>query len=426
MLLWGKRISWIPELDVACVKTFTNAQDLIYDFNSETNTISQHTLMKQPDRSRNFQMILVTDDPDRIFEHTPPTPLDYAIVLQSLRNMGYKRVILSTRMTWDEQPGLEASSLSDRLALFENSAIGLPVTRGATAQPLPESLQRSLIPLSQVKGNHQLIPIVNRVSLPVHAGGGKNTLAGFNQIESSPASSGNIPMLANWEGKGLIPSLELLSIMIAHDVTPSQLIIHSGKHLRFGKKGLIIPLDDYGQTTAPQLNQTDDTSPQAKDLKAEDLITQKPDSSSAEQPQICLIQAVGKKTSATSLLSPHRIDELIHLTKNLPMPGKTTDFRRLPQWAEIVIIIDIALLAGWFAGFSAGNRRLALLLTAAFLFPMLFAFIDITQHWFAISAPLATVIVAWLIPVSHNQQNRKQTDSFGEYSSSAPKPVSRG
>lgn len=407
VILLGNRTPWIPQFDTACVKASSNSPNLIFDEDAESNTISARALSVQEERSRDFQIIQITDDPDHIFEHTPPSPLDYAVLMESLRNRGFNRVILATRMTWDDEPGLEAEGLSGRLALFQSSVIAIPVTRGATAQPLPDALQRALIPFSKITGNYKLIPIVNQVSLSAHAGGGTQTLAGFDKIESSPASEGGIPLLAHWEGQGLIPSLELLSVMMAHDVSPSDLIVHSGKYIRLGKDGPVLLLDAYGQTPRPS-----SAAPWMTEvsLKAETLITQKSETPVTDRTQACLIHAVGEKTISTSLLSATRMNDLLALAKTSPVPGAAKAYRRLPRWAEIVIIIDIVLAACWFAGFTRWNRHLAFALTAAFFLPLLLAMMDITQHWFGLSAPLATLITAWLIPVSQ----RKHTSPMQE------------
>ena len=156
-------------------------------------------------------------------------------------------------------------------------------------------------------------------------------------------------------------------------------------------------------------------------LRAETLITQKTSTPVTGQDQVCLIHAVGKKTISTSLLSATRMNNLLTLAKASPVPGVAKVYRRLPRWAEIVIILDIALTACWFAGFTRWNRHYAFALTTAFLFPLLLAMMDITQHWFGLSAPLATLITAWLIPVSQ----RKHASPIQEYSTSDPKPVLR-
>ncbi len=406
VLFLGKVTTWLPAFDRACVRAASPSDQLVYDHDAASDTISAHTLAIQPDKARDFQLVAVTDDPDHIFEHTPPSPLDYAVILESLHNRGFRSVVLTTRMTWDEQPGLEAKGLSSRLALFNKAVIALPVTRGATAHPIPAALQRALIPLSRITGNHQHIPTVNQVTLPSHADGAAQTLAGFHQIESAPPSPGHIPMLAHWQGQGLIPSLELLAIMSAHDVAPADLIIHCGKHIRLGSQGPVIPIDAYGQTPSPK--SAVPTHNALPPIIAEQVIGQ-PTTPPARQPEhIALIHATGTTTSATNTLSPTRLPILLTLTETLLIPEKTTHYHRPPRVAEIAVLLAITLAATWFAGFSPGNRYFALAITASLLFPLLLALMDITHHWFALSAPLAALISACLIPSQLRKQKSGQ------------------
>lgn len=411
---------WLSAFDRSCVRAASSSDKLVYDHDATSDTISAHTLAIQPAKARDFRLVAVTDDPDHIFEHTPPSPLDYAVILESLHNREYNSVVLTTRMTWDEQPGLEAKGLSSRLALFNKAVIALPVTRGATAQALPAALRRALIPFSRITGNHQLIPTVNQVTLPSHADGAAQTLAGFHRIESAPSSPDHIPMLAHWQGQGLIPSLELLAIMSVYDVLPAALIIHCGKHIRLGSLGPVIPIDVYGQTSFPakSVSPTDNALPP---LIAAQVIGEPPTPPAPQPKQVALIHATGATTSATNTLSPTRISILLTLAKTFLIPEKTTRYQRLPLAAEIAVLLAITLAATWFAGFSPGNRYFALAITASLLFPLLLALMDITHHWFALSAPLAALTSACLIP----SPRRKQTSPGQAYHTTDTKPVIR-
>jgi len=426
VLFCGKLTPWIPAIDRACVQASvsTNPSDnIIFDGDATTGVISSRQLSLQKEKSRGFHIIAVTDDPNRIFEHTPPSPLDYAVILQSLHNRGYTRVVLATRMTWDDEPGLEAKGLSSRLALFNRAVIALPVTRGATPQPLPEPLASALIPFSQVEGNFKFIPIVNQVTLPAHAGGDAHTLAGFHRIESAPSSAHHIPLLAHWENEGFIPSIELLAIMSAHDIEPEALIVHCGKHIRLGKDGPVIPLDLYGQTPMPtHLSSHDPAQPNlAETLKADELITQKANHPATQRPEVCLIHATGEKTSSTNILSPTQLANLLTLAPSFLMPGKATHYLQVPHWAGIIILLVLGFIVSRLVSFTPWNRHLSFALCTALLFPLLIALIDVSQHWFGISSPLATLFTAWLFPI----HQRKHTIPMQEDNTSAPKPAIR-
>lgn len=422
VLVWGHRSSFLQDFDVSCVRAATPSKDRIYDLEPEDRTITSRRLTVRTDRARKFHTLEITDDPGQIYEATPPSPLDYAVMLHRLRSRGVENIVLTTRMSWDGQPGLSAAALSDQLAAFGRATISLPLTRGATAQELPAVLNNSLIPLANASGNQNLIPAVNQVALPSVLSGGGHIYAGFSRIESIPESGDFLPLLCLWENKGLIPSVELLALMNAYDVTPAEIIVRCGKHIRLGPDGPVVPINSYGEILLPESAASE--LERVPSTRAEDLIT-RPDNTrpTTADPNIYLVHAVGEKTSATNTLSPRRLAAIVTWSKNLPAPepGQSIRYRRLPVWADIVILVDIALAACWFAGFSRGGRHLAFALTAALLFPLLLSLMDITQHWISVSAPLAAVLTAWLVPV----KKRKQTTPLQEYHTGGSKPVLR-
>lgn len=396
-LFFGDNTNWLPAIDTAIVHATASSHDIVLDGDATTDTISIRKLAPATGALPHFQPIHITDDPDRIFEQSPPSPLDYAVILESLHRRGHRNLILATRMTWDNDPGLEASALDLKLSLFDHSVIALPVTHGATHQTMPAPMRRALIPYSNIKGNHRLIPIVNQTSLPAHIQGNKHTLAGFHRIESSPPTPGHTPLLAHWRDKGLIPSLHLLTIMSAHAISPADLTIHCGKYIRLGLDGPVIPIDPYGQTkTTPKATATS-----LPPITATDIIPTK--QSPHTTPNICLIHATGTQTTTTNLLPTNELNTLPSLASSFPTPEKSPPYHRLPLWAEIVLLIDTVLATVWFRGFNRSNRLLALSLSATLLFPLLLTFMNHTLHWFPLTPALAALFTALLIPGNKNQ-----------------------
>ena len=108
----------------------------------------------------------MSDDPDQVFENSPPSPLDYAVLLHHLQEAGAKNIVLTTRMSWDGDLGITSAALSNKLSTFHRANIGLPLTRGSHKQELPDILRQSVIPFSNVSGNYRILPIVNQVTVP--------------------------------------------------------------------------------------------------------------------------------------------------------------------------------------------------------------------------------------------------------------------
>ena len=314
-LYLSKTTTWLKKLDASFVMialSYQSGEQFVHQLDVQSDIITINSVSKPQGQTNQVQSIEITDDPDKIFEASPPSALDYAIILTSLHKRGYKEVILTTGLNWDQQLGLETQGLGRQLAMFSRSAIALPVTRVATPQSLPDILRRSLIPMSRVSGNHRQLPFINYAPISIHADGGKHTLAGFSEVENIPAAEGHIPLLAYWQDEGLIPSIDLLTIMTAYKLNPSDLTVDCGRHIRLGKKGPLIPIDEFGQTPIPNKPakplapiQADTLMPPSDKKDGISLLTQ--------AAPIALIHAVGEKTSITNTLLTGR---------NIPIAGE--------------------------------------------------------------------------------------------------------
>lgn len=408
---------WIKQLAPRCVRAIFSYETRISDYNPSTQVLTVSTLASRPKNSLPFQQIAITDDPDRIFESSPPTPLDYAVILQKLHHHGYRHLIVTTRMTWDKtapfsEPNPEAQEFDDttlatqalsfKLAPFDSSVIGLPVTRGASAHPLPAALKRAFIEPSQIKGNYDLIPKVNQVALPSSIDGGEHTLAGFQQIESAPASPSHIPLLAHWisdKVSGFIPSLDLLTIMSAHEISPSEVTIIAGKRIRLGSTGPVIPIDEYGQTIRADTKSMQRSLPIATPIPAEQLIQESVAhiDQNTEKNVICVIHASGETTDKTNLISSERLSDLMILSQTLPTPGDPIQYHRIPLGFELLIVVALAIITCHFVTLSNFNRHLAFAITPLTIIILLLVMIDRNHQWFGLTAPFLTILSGWII-----------------------------
>jgi len=418
---------WMGQIDGASARAIFSSDTQICNYHPDTQTIAVQTLGIHPENSLKFQGIAITDDLDHIFEATPPTPLDYAIILQQLYDKGYRSVVITTRMTWDrnlksdtlnakntilpshdefDEINLSAKALSYKLSQFDRSVIGLPVTRGASSQSLPPSLMRASIPIEQVHGHHSAIPRVNQITLPASIDGGDHCLAGFYSIENTPESTTHIALLALWNHENevrLIPSIELLTIMSAHGISPAELDVECGKSIRLGKTGPLIPIDEFGQTPIPTTTDVSARRQTNPDIKAEQLLTRKnkpsPNSKQATNSAntLCFIHATGKKTTSTNLLNSEKLNHITTLSETLPTPGKATPYRRLPVGFTLLIILTLAIITSQFITLSPNHRHVAFTLTLPFIVILLLILMNWNQQWFGLTAPIITIISAWIL-----------------------------
>lgn len=428
----------IKQWDADCVRSIFASETRVTSHNPDNGEITVSALAHHAEHGRGFQLVTITDDPNKIFESSPPSALDYAVILKHLHDHGAQHIAMGTRMSWPTTPlqddskrgpeepvdtnsdlGFDGSQLSylalnQQLGLFQQATIALPVTRGPVAQALPAPLKRSLIPLSQVKGNNQLIPIVNQVTLHPNVEGEENTLAGFHRIESSPESPDHLPMLARWESngtvQGIIPSFALLTIMSAYDTSIHDLQINCGKNIRLGHIGPVIPIDEFGQTPA-KANFTESKQDNFKGVpqhKAEQLISSpqqqtssaEPDTPAASAkplPPVFILHANGQNTRSTNAIGAQPLSQFFALCTTLQTPGSTINFQRVPILIEISLLLVISLVTGRLASLSAHSRHLSFLLLLPLTFIALLALMEWNRQWFGISAPSIAILAAWLV-----------------------------
>lgn len=404
-MVWclSKTTNWAKQLDASLVMvamSYQYGEQFVSEVDNESDTITIGSFNKLGGVKNHLRSIHITDDPEKIFEKSPPSALDYAVILTSLHKHGFKDVILTNHLNWNQTQGLETLGLGRQLGLFAHSAVAMPVTRVATAQSMPEILQRSLISMSQVTGNYRQLPMVNHTPVAFTIDSGKHTLAGFSEVESIPTTTDKIPLLAYWQDQGLIPSIDLLTLMIAHKVNPSNLKVDCNNHIRLGKRGPIIPIDEHGYTSVPESH---DIAEIMAPLTAEQLISPIEKNEYLNQfgqaPTMALIHAVGERTVNTNTLSPDRIANLISLSQHYPITATSASFARLPWFASIILLIDVALLSFWFGELTRSKRHLAYSLAAFMIIPLLFIFLAtllyLSKHWLSLSAPLATFITVW-------------------------------
>lgn len=395
ILFYGHEIPIIKGFDASCTHLYTTSDSIIHDDDFESGTISFLTttpINKKPEAT--YQRIAITDDPDQIFEKSPPSPLDYAVILEKLHEQKQQKVILATQASWDNYTDMELQALDGRLGRFQQVIISLPVTRGATKAPLPPSLQRSVIPTQNIRGQYSTLPVVNQVTLKNHANGGKQTYAGFSTIESNEAPQTDaVQMLALWKDEGVIPSFQLLSLMSAYSITPTDIIIHCGKHIRLGEKGAIIPIDEFGKTNTP----INDSLLELTSTPAEQLMNQTQSKQHHPSKPIAIIQATGAVSQTVNSISTQQFSKLLKTSKDFLQPGQQFSFKKLPLWAEAAILGNLCLAIYIALCFSGLARQYCMLMISISIFVTLLAFMHTLQSWFTFSALVSTLLLSWLL-----------------------------
>lgn len=189
--------------------------------------------------------ILLTDDPDRIFQSSPPSPLDLALMLHHLRRLDQSSLAIGTPLHWPEPDGMSLQALDRQLALFPRLITSSALSRTAAPEPIPQAFRRASIPLSSIRGNTAPIPVVNRLSLADTVLGAGDSRAGFSILDSEPPSE-HPYLLAKWNDR-VVLSFALLTALDHLGISHDAIEIHMGRYIDLKKNHLYIPIDAFGR-----------------------------------------------------------------------------------------------------------------------------------------------------------------------------------
>lgn len=210
-------------------------------------------------------VISLGDDPNSIFQSSPQSPLDLAVILSNFQRHGIQRPAIAAVLAWDQPDMMSFASLEAKLASFSSVTMAAPVSRGAVPETMPAAFRRASIPLENVKGEHGALPVVNRVPVSGTILGGDNCAAGFQSIDSENSGS-HPPMLARWDDR-VVFAFPLVAAMRHLTVSPEQIEVRLGEWVKLGAKGPTLPIDRFGRLTMPLPRVSARTT-----LLAEDLI----------------------------------------------------------------------------------------------------------------------------------------------------------
>jgi hypothetical protein len=210
-------------------------------------------------------IVALGDDPQGVFQSSPPSPVDMAVVFSNFQRLGAKKAASAAVLAWDSPDVISLTALETTLGRFDSLVMAAPVTRGASPEPLPPAFRKTSVPVSSVVGDASEIPVVNRIPLPGVILGGTNASAGFQTIDSESAE-GPPFLLARWDDRVLF-AFPLVVVLQRLEVPVDGVEIRPGAYLKLGKNGPTVPIDRHGRMTAPIAK----VKPYARIL-AEDLI----------------------------------------------------------------------------------------------------------------------------------------------------------
>jgi hypothetical protein len=233
-------------------RSFANPPFFITGDGSHKNPWKVRTFSSKPrlDPKRAPLIVALGDDPDRVFQSSPPSPIDLAVILSNFQRLGAKKAATAAVLAWDAPDPIGLAALEKTLGRFDSLVMAAPLARGAVAEPMPPAFRNASVPASIVSGDITSLPLVNRVPLRgVILSDGKDTLAGFQTLDSE-RSSRFPPLLARWEDR-VVLAFPLLTAMQGLGLPLDGIEIRLGEYLKLSPQGPVVPLDRFGRLATP-------------------------------------------------------------------------------------------------------------------------------------------------------------------------------
>ena len=233
----------------ATIRSFANPPFFVSGNGSHEQpwTLRMLTASASGNRRAAPSVISIGDDPDGVFQSSPPSAVDYAVILRNLKRLGVRRVAIPAVMAWDESDPIALTAVDTRLADFDSAVTAAPLTRGAVAEELPLPFLLASIPVSRVKGDVAALPQANRLALPGTFLGSGKTLAGFSILESEP---GPPALLARWKDR-IVFSFPVIAALAESGQAADQIEVRLGSYMKLGPAGPVVPIDSGGHLSSP-------------------------------------------------------------------------------------------------------------------------------------------------------------------------------
>lgn len=344
----------------------------------------------KPDKRQAPVIVSLGDDVQGIFQSSPPSPTDVAIIFKNFQRLGAKKAATAAVLAWETPDPVGLAALDLVLGRFDSLVMAAPLSRGPVSASMPQSFRQASLPLEAVTGDVGNLPMVNRVPLPGIILGGKNTMAGFTILESE-APTEAIPLLARWEDR-VVLAFPLLTVLQRLDLPPEKLEIRLGQYLRIGPGGPLVPIDNFGALRLP-----DRKLAAYAEIPAEDLINGGDDLFPKQAPDpVVLRDDRGSAEPATRAFSRNLSMAIAALATEDGLTG-TKAFPRLPAgWEHGLMGAMVVALTVCFAAGRFSRHVLAMVFTGLCFATQWIAF-GLGSTWFPGIPLLAAVAAAYVV-----------------------------
>jgi hypothetical protein len=334
-------------------------------------------------------IVSLGDDVDGIFQSSPPSPIDQAVILSNFQRLGARKAAIAAVLAWDAPDVIGLAALDKTLGRFDSLVMAAPLGRGASGEPMPPAFRKASVPLDSVKGDITSLPVVNRVPVRGVILGGENSLAGFQALDAERPA--RFPaLLARWEDR-VVFAFPLLVAMQQLGLPLEGIEIRLGEYLKLGPQGPFVPLDRFGRLATPLGHVT----PFAE-IPAAALIDGGDDLFPKQAPQpVILRDDQSAADSATRAFSRQLAALAAAFSSDTGLAPERT-FGRFSLSQEIVLLALLVTALKLISLLSAFPRNIAFLLLAGFCFAAQ-SIASSSAVWLPILPALAAIAAAFLV-----------------------------
>ena len=333
-------------------------------------------------------VVSIGDDPDGVFQSSPPSPVDLAVVLQNLQRLGAKQAAIAAVMAWEKPDPASLKGLEMVLDDFQMVIHAAPLSRGTVRQAMPPALRRASLAPEAIQGDRSRLPIVNRVAVPDVIFGGERSLAGFASVDDVDSGSGSLQLLVRWEEEDrVLLAFPLLAVLAHYDLPVAGIQVKLGEFLQLGPAGPVVPIDQNGRMTLPPKQVAS-----RADVSAEALIVGTPEIFPAEPGLIVLRDDQSSAPRATRQFSATLTSAIASIGSDAGL-GSACSYRRLaPAW-EAGLLLGVVVLLAMIAAGSRFQRLLSCGVLAAACVAAQWLVLGVARVWLP-GIPLLAAILA--------------------------------
>ena len=333
-------------------------------------------------------IVTLNDDPDGFFQSFPHAPVDIAVIFNNMQRLGARRAAYAPLLAWENPDAIGLTALETQMNTFESIVIAVPLTRGAVMETMPAAFRRASLPIEDIKGNIDALPVVNRASIPNIIYGNDNTLAGFQILDSEPAIEAT-PLLARWDYR-VVFAFPLLAAMQQLQLNPEDVIIQVGKSIRLGNQGPTIAIDEFGRIPKTTTHHSSILEIPAEALinGKKDLLKNHPFTTPIISDQRSINEAAIAEFNRT--LSP----SILSITADHSTQAQT--YSRLNSSQEIYTLLTLSLFLAMATPIPEMYRLLAYIAITCACLLIHYTVASFTHHWLPGIPSLAAIAVAMI------------------------------